>query len=148
MAEEKPCVNSVEARQFDFWVGEWDLTWGEEGRGTNSITKIYDGCVIQENFDGGAMDFKGMSISTYDTEVKKWKQTWVDSAAGYIDLAGEFENGEMQLFHQRIVEGKRVDYRMRFFNIVKHTLDWSWERSNDQGQTWEVQWLIQYQRKA
>ena len=46
-----PC-SAPEARQFDFWLGEWDLTWGKDGRGKNVITSIYDGCVIQERFDG------------------------------------------------------------------------------------------------
>ena len=41
---------------FDFWVGEWNLTWkdpdGSTATGTNIITKILDGTVIQENFTG------------------------------------------------------------------------------------------------
>ncbi len=23
--------------EFDFWIGNWDLTWGENDRGTNRI---------------------------------------------------------------------------------------------------------------
>lgn len=68
--------STPEARQFDYWLGEWDLMWGEDGKGTNKITKEYDGCVIQEKFDGRpGMDLKGMSISWYGSKLGKWKQT-------------------------------------------------------------------------
>ncbi len=40
------------ASQFDFWLGEWELTWGDSGRGSNTITAILDSMVIAENFDG------------------------------------------------------------------------------------------------
>jgi hypothetical protein len=40
-----PCA-SDEARQFDFWLGEGDLSW-EGGSGSNSITRRFDGCVIE-----------------------------------------------------------------------------------------------------
>ena len=29
-----------EARQFDFWIGDWDATWGEDQRGTNRVRSI------------------------------------------------------------------------------------------------------------
>jgi hypothetical protein len=36
--------------QFDFWLGEWDVTWGEDGKGENHILRIMDDKIIQENF--------------------------------------------------------------------------------------------------
>jgi len=63
---------------FDFWIGEWDLTWtnaeGKIDKGTNHITKILDGKVIQENFSDAAGKFKGTSISVYDRRKKTWHQ--------------------------------------------------------------------------
>jgi len=145
----KPCVDSPEARQFDFWVGEWDLTWGEDQQGSNSITKLWEGCAIQEQFDGApAMDFQGMSVSTYDAALGQWRQTWVDSEGTYLDLVGEFENGEMVLFNRRTINGIENVFKMRFFNIGLDSLDWTWERSEDQGKTWDLRWQIHYQRKG
>ena len=37
---------------------------------------------------------------------------------------------------------------MVFKNIAKQSLDWSWERSLDEGKTWQVVWPIHYQRKT
>ena len=56
-APPQPACSQPEAHQFDFWVGTWDLTWpaggGQPaGKGVNTITRTFDGCVVQENFDG------------------------------------------------------------------------------------------------
>ena len=65
MTEKIPPGRQAGAKQFDFWLGEWDLTWGEDGRGTNRITLILDEQVIQEEFDGTpAISLKGLSVST------------------------------------------------------------------------------------
>lgn len=144
--QSKPC-SAPEARQFDFWLGEWDLTWGEDGRGTNSIKAKYDGCVIEENFDGApSMDFRGMSVSTYNPQIKKWQQTWVDSQGGYIHLAGAFKDGKMVLLNHPPQSDGSLLFRMVFYNIESDSLDWDWERSEDGGESWELRWRIHYQR--
>ena len=30
------------ARDFDFWVGSWELTWPKDGTGINVVTKMLD----------------------------------------------------------------------------------------------------------
>lgn len=45
-----PSSEPAEARQFDFWLGDWALSWGNGATGTNQITAILDGHVIRENF--------------------------------------------------------------------------------------------------
>jgi hypothetical protein len=151
MSEQPVPCTSPEARQFDFWIGEWDLTWdnkGKKDKGTNTITAEYGGCVIQEKFDGKpGMEFTGMSVSIFDKRDKKWKQAWVDDQGGYFDLVGEFKDGEMHLIHQQPQKGPKVLNRMRFFNIKTDSLDWGWEKSTDSGETWTVMWEVYYQRK-
>lgn len=145
--------SSVEAAQFDFWIGEWKLEWKDQSGkiqfGTNSITKILDGCVIEENFDGGeSMPLKGKSNSVYNSFTKKWYQTWVDNTGGYLDFIGSFVNDKMILNREYIDQsGKRIMQRMVWYNISKNELDWNWERSEDEGKTWEVKWKIHYTRK-
>lgn len=142
-----PC-SSPEAGQFDFWIGEWNLTWGEDGTGTNIIEKILIDCVILENFDGTAsIKLKGMSVSTYNTQLGKWQQTWVDNSGSYLDFIGEFKDGKMTLSRQLIKNGKKIMQRMVWYNISDDKMDWNWEKSEDDGKTWEVLWKIHYQRK-
>ena len=136
-------------RQFDFWLGEWDCTWQQDGlehRGTNSVY-LDLGHVLVENFDGRpSLDFQGLSLSVYDRKARCWKQTWVDSEGSYLDFAGSFENGVMELRRIGEVEGAPALFRMRWENIEQDSLDWSWQRSLDGGESWDVLWEIGYRR--
>ena len=153
-APQNPCA-APQQKQFDFWVGEWDLTWpgeksGETGHGTNSIKRILDGCVVQENFSGAdSTHLRGTSVSTFDARSGHWKQTWVDNEGSYLDFAGDFNNGQMILqreFSQK--DGTRIMQRMVWKNITANEMDWSWEASRDGGMTWQVNWRIHYKRKS
>ena len=132
-------------KQFDFWLGEWDVTWGEDGKGTNHIERILDGKIIQENFS--APDLKGMSVSSYDPERGLWRQTWVDNSGSYLDFTGKFENGKMILSRDAIVKGQACNQRMVWHNIEADKFDWNWERTDDGGSTWRVLWQIKYTRR-
>lgn len=138
-------------RQFDFWLGEWDVSWDEDGAqrtGTNRVELILDGKVILENFDGRpAMDFQGKSVSVYDQTIGRWRQTWVDSAGTYLDFLGDFVDGRMLLQREGVFEGQSVLQRMVWYDITPENLQWNWERSRDSGATWELTWHIDYRRR-
>ena len=127
-----PCT-APEQKQLNFWVGEWDLTWpgakpAETGHGTNSIKRIMDGCVVQENFSALAQPLRGTSVSTFDTTSGKWKQTWVDNEGGYLDFTGEFKDGQMILQREAAgPSGAKFLQRMVWKNITADEFDWSWE---------------------
>ena len=138
-------MDSNPENQFDFWLGEWNVTWGEDGKGTNHIERILDGKIIQENFI--APDLHGMSVSVYDPERGLWCQTWVDNNGTYLDFTGKFEDGKMILSRDAIVKGQACKQRMVWCDIQENKLEWNWERSDDNGQTWRVLWQIHYTRK-
>lgn len=149
-----PCA-APEQKQLEFWVGEWDLSWpgqkqGETDHGTNSIHRMLDSCVVQENFSGeNAMHLRGMSVSLYDMRARKWKQTWVDNEGAYLDFTGEFKDGQMILARDAVrTDGTKIIQRMVFKNITPKEFDWTWEASTDGGRTWQVQWPIHYKRKG
>ena len=148
-----PCA-VAEQKQFDFWVGDWDLTWpgpkaGETIHGANRIQRIMDGCVVQENFANEATHYHGTSLSLFDTTAGKWKQTWVDSQGAYLDFVGEFKDGQMILQREAVgPNGAKFLQRMVWKNIAATEFDWSWEASQDGGKTWQVQWPIHYKRKS
>jgi len=150
-APPNPC-EAPQQQQLQFWVGDWDLTWpgskpGELGHGTNSIKRIMDGCVIQENFSGGdSMHLRGTSVSIFDVRSGHWKQTWVDNEGGYLDFVGDLKDGQMILQREAMPNGKKTLQRMVWKNITPNELDWSWEISSDEGKTWQVNWPIHYKR--
>ena len=138
-------------QQFDFWVGKWDATWGEDGQGVNIVEKILDGMVILENFDGRpSIDLAGKSVSMWNVEKSKWAQTWVDNKGNYLDFAGGWddEKERMVLVRDGIVDGQSVRQRMIWHNIAANTFDWNWEQSKDDGETWQVLWQIRYERQT
>jgi hypothetical protein len=152
-AAPNPCAAS-EQHQFDFWVGEWDASWpgskaGEIQHGSNSIRRVLDGCVVEENFSGGSdMHLRGRSLSIYDIRSHKWKQTWVDNEGGYLDFTGEFKNGQMVLAREAVrPDGSHTLQRMVYKSITTDEFDWSWESSKDNGKTWQVVWPIHYRRR-
>ena len=146
--EETISQSSSTNSQFDFWLGEWDLTWQDGGQGTNSISAILDGKVIFEAFDANPSDsFKGLSFSVYNPTLNMWQQTWVDNRGMYLDFVGAFRDGKMILERTASTGENTIMQRMIFYNIAASSLDWSWEQSNDLGSTWQTLWQIHYQRK-
>jgi hypothetical protein len=136
---------------FDFWIGQWDLTWqnadGSIGSGTNNIEKTLDGKVIQENFRD-TKGFKGTSISVFNTQRKTWHQAWADNGGGFFNFFGDVE-GDKKIFktQPRELNGNTVILRMVFYDIKSDSLKWDWERSDDGGKTWKLNWRINYVRK-
>ena len=138
--------DSPESKQFDFWVGEWELTYAG-GKSRNRITKILGGCAILEEFSGEpGTKLNGHSTSTYDRGAKRWKQTWVDNTASYLDFSGEFADGRMVLAREAERGGRKFRQRMMFQDIRADSLKWLWQRSDDEGATWKTQWEIDYRR--
>lgn len=142
-----PC-SSPEASQFDFWVGDWQLAWGDTLGGTNHVTKPLGGCVIQEQFSSnGTAGLKGMSFSVYDPKAHQWQQTWVDNSGGYMVFTGGFADGKMTLSRKWTTrDGKPVIQRMVYSDITSDTFVWDWQASTDDGATWKTNWHIQYRR--
>jgi hypothetical protein len=138
-------MNDQPEKQFDFWLGKWDVIWGEDGTATNHVLRIMDDKIIQENFS--STDLKGMSVSSYDRERGVWCQTWVDNSGTYLDFTGKFDDGKMILVRDAVVKGETCKQRMVWYNIEKDQFDWNWERSDDRGKTWRVLWEIKYKRK-
>ena len=90
-----PACQSAEHRQFDFWLGEWEvfLPNGKKA-GDNRIESISAGCALLENWTGNG-GFSGKSINSYDSSDKRWHQSWVDSSGSRLELAGSYADRRM-----------------------------------------------------
>ena len=95
-AQPPPCADPV-FRQFDFWLGEWDV-YGPKGKlaGTNSIRKEEYGCLLTEHWVNSAGQ-TGQSYNFVDLETGKWTQVWVSAGATIIYSGGLNDKGEMVL---------------------------------------------------
>ena len=142
--------------QFDFWLGTWDLRWstaeGHPRGGSNVISRVLGGAVVLESFTdpvgSDGTGFHGMSASTYDAISDTWQQTWVDSDGRHMSFAGAWDGERMELQRRAVVDGDEVIQRMTWRDITSNSMVWDWERSRDEGATWELVWRIDYRRAA
>ena len=125
-------------RQFDFWLGEWDVTLASgKPAGRNRIVSIHGGCALQEEWRGSG-GYTGSSLSIYDRERKRWHQTWVDNGGNLLSLDGGYENGAMTLAGESVDEGKRVLQRVRWTPQPDGRVRQLWESSANGGGDWSV----------
>ena len=90
-----PTCQSAEYRQFDFWIGEWEVFLpGGKKAGDSRIESIAAGCALLENWSGNG-GFSGKSLNSYDSEDKRWHQSWVDSSGSRLELAGSYADKRM-----------------------------------------------------
>ncbi len=126
-----------EHRQFDFWIGEWDVR-RPDGKlaGRNTITREHGGCVLQERYTavGG---YTGTSLNIYDASRDRWHQTWTDNGGLLLELDGAFRDGRM------VLEGQTVDSAGRAWpqRVIWEPLSGGkvrqhWEQSADSGASW------------
>jgi len=144
----RPCEYDERARQFDFWVGEWDVfTQQGQRAGSNSVQKIEGGCIILENWTGG-LGGTGKSINFFDHHLGKWRQTWVGSNGGVSEFAGEFKEGAM-LFEgeSHSPSGQKVLRRLTFTKLDADRVRQFSEQTTDGGKTWTVSYDFVYKRR-
>ena len=93
-AEPATACTTPQHRQFDFWIGLWDVTVvGAPVTVPSEITGEPSGCAVFENFGNGA----GRSINVFNPADGKWHQTFVFSAGQRMILIGGLVGQEMKL---------------------------------------------------
>ena len=134
-----PC-GSTEHRQFDFWLGDWNVKDTATGApaGHNLVTLEQGSCVLQEHWRGSD-GMTGTSFNIYDTADKKWHQTWVDSNGLLLRLDGGLVDGKMVLSGRRIGrKGKVVTDRIVWTPESNGDVRQVWDYSIDDGKTWRL----------
>lgn len=144
-----PCEFDPRYRQFDFWVGDWDV-FNPAGRqaGTNSIQKIAGGCALLENWKS-VMGGSGKSLNFYDPSKDKWVQKWADSSGEIIPTEGEFKDGAMRMKGELIQrDGTKTLYRGTWTPLPDGRVRQFLEESRDGGKTWNTWFDGYYKRKS
>jgi Protein of unknown function (DUF1579) len=135
------------ARDFDFWVGEWDV-FGPQGRqvGTNSVTRVLDGRALAEHWRG-AGGVEGHSLNAYDAATGRWHQTWIDSTGGVLLLDGGLVDGAMVL--EGVVPGEKGSGQLQRITWTRERdgVRQHWQASDDEGATWQTAFDGRYRRR-
>jgi len=141
-----PCGAS-EHRQFDFWLGEWNVhTPSGKLAGVNRITSEYGGCVLHERYSTGR-GYSGESLNVYDAGRKLWHQTWVDSSGTLLLLEGGLRGRSMVLEGQTTgADGQVTKHRITWTPNADGSVRQHWESTDGKGQ-WTTAFDGTYTRK-
>lgn len=145
---EPPCA-APEYRQFDFWIGEWQVTTPDgKTAGTNRIEKVFGGCALQENWEG-ASGSRGSSYNIWAARRGVWHQTWVDNSGTLLLLDGSMKDDKMVL--RGTAPGPDGT------SEVLHEISWQlrddgtvlqhWRASGDDGKSWRSVFEGTYSKK-
>jgi len=144
-----PCEDS-EFRQFDFWIGDWDVTSTGDTikRGTSHIAREMGSCVIWENWSSAGSAYFGKSYNTYNVNLHRWEQYWVDNSAGAIFFYGNLKDGVMDYWTDDVPQpnGDKLRRHLQFFNLSPDTVRQFSQGSIDGGKTWNVEYDLTYHR--
>jgi hypothetical protein len=143
----RPCMHDAKYREFDFWLGTWDVR--PNGAPTsppakNVITQLDQGCVVFESWT--APGSEGQSFNIYDRTRDKWFQYWVDRSGGLHEYSGNYSDNAMR--YEGEIPGPnrtRRKARLTFFRIAADTVRQLSESPGPNG-TWTINYDLIYTR--
>ena len=146
-----PCPSSPQWRQFDFWLGEWEVHDSLDGGkviARSTIDKSTNDCIVHEHYvevDG----YSGRSVNFFDATLHRWRQTWVDSIGNVGEFSGEYRDGAMRFEGETHVgaNGRKILRRMTLLNLENGHVRQLSQRSNDAGKTWSMNYDYEYVRR-
>lgn len=137
-----PC-QETERRQFDFWVGDWDVynTGQDVLVARSTIEKLYGGCAVRENWKPlkGA---GGGSLNAFVPGDRTWRQTWADSSGSWAEFKGAWDGKAM------VIQGDQNGAltRMSYSPLPDGTVRQFGETSVDGGKSWKMTFDLTYRR--
>jgi len=150
-----PCNADSTYRQFDFWIGDWEV-FAKNGNkaGESRIELILDSCIILENWKSAnqfrGVFYSGKSFNSYNRNLRQWQQTWVDNVGGKTDYSeGRLETDRMIFKTQPYPFNKdtMAILRLTFYNLGPDKVRQHGEISKDNGGSWTTQYDLEYRRK-
>ena len=126
--KKQPC-SGEKYSQFDFWEGSWTV-YDTKGKilGTNTLVKLQDNCVMQENWVSKSGPSRGTSYNYYNKVEDSWNQVWVDNSGFSLVLKGNLVDGKM-ILKSDLIKTEKGNY----YNQI------TWSKNNDNSvtQLWE-----------
>lgn len=145
-----------EATQFDFLIGQWELTvypkvsslaarihGAPRLLGTWKGWRAIDGFGVEDEMRivdrSGNPSSLTHAVRVYNANEKKWMIAGVDAYRGKTSASsGELKGGQMVIFGQGVdEEGKPLITRTRYYDITATAFRYQQDRSTDGGKTWD-----------
>ena len=147
-AEAAGCAASAETRQFDYWLGDWNV--GGPGASSNSKSTValtLDKCVFVETWDGGR-GHAGQNVFGYSPDDHTWYGMFADNHGRvHIFTQGTVSDGTAEFRGpSRGQNGEAVLNRVKIVRVAVDKVEQTWEKSSDNGGTWNVVFRGEYSR--
>ena len=147
-----PACTAPEHRQFDFWVGYWDVypTGKDKLVAHSLIEKLYAGCTIRENWMPLNGTSNGGSLNMYDPADQRWHQTWQDTSNSRAEFDGGLVAGKMVLtgFWRGVLGPGDAWIRIVYSRNADGSVRQLGEQSADHALTWQPSFDFTYRKSA
>jgi hypothetical protein len=147
---------------FDFFVGSWDVRhrrlrqwlagcddWDEFGS-TTTCWSMFDGAANVDEISVPERGFTGLSLRLLDPARGDWTIYWANSRDGRLQppVTGRFCDGVGRFHGDDVHEGQPVRVRYTWSDVTPASARWEQAYSADGEQTWEVNWIMEFARRA
>lgn len=144
---------------FDFLTGHWtirNLRKLADGRwdlfdAEASCHGILAGVCSVEELRIPQRHFSGMGLRMLDVKQQLWHDVWVNAAFGVVSgpgIPGSFEGGAGIFDLEEEQDGRRVLHRSVWDRIGPSACRWQQGSSRDGGRNWDVNWHMDWTRRA
>jgi hypothetical protein len=140
-AQTPPGCSDAAHRQFDFWLGRWEV-FAPDGKkaGDSHIEAIEGGCALLERWSGRG-GFTGTSLNSWNADTRRWHQHWIDNQGGMLRLAGDLQGRSMVLVASEPnpkKPGAVLRQRITWTPLPDGAVRQLWETSEDEGASWST----------
>ena len=145
-----PCSTDAKQREFDFWIGEWDVFQNGTTQlvGHSIVHKISGECALLENWTASRGGGNGKSINYVDGQTNTWEQDWIGSMGGAQRyLNGVYKDSAMRFTYESMNNGQKVTGNFIFFNMGPDKVRQYQDASTDGGKTFTVSYDFIYIRR-
>jgi hypothetical protein len=149
---------------FDFFVGRWrvhhrqlkqrlaDCREWSTFSGTTATQLLMDG---RGNMDDNVLDlpsgpYRAVTLRAFDVKTQQWSIWWLDGRepSSPLDppMRGGFKEGVGTFYAEDAFNGKPIRVRFIWSRITTVSCQWEQAYSPDQGENWETNWIMSFQR--
>ncbi len=147
LAADTACTNP-ENRQFDYWLGTWKIgAAGSSGNAHSTVSLSLDKCLVVENWDGGRGHY-GQNIFGYSADDRNWYGMFADNEGRvHVFTSGKISAGSAEFEGtSRGANGETVLNRVKVVRVSPDKVEQSWEKSSDNGSSWNLVFRGEYSR--
>jgi hypothetical protein len=142
------CAANSANRQFDYWLGNWKIgPAGSSGNAHSIVTLSLDKCLVVENWDGGR-GHRGQNVFGYSADDKSWYGMFADNEGRvHVFTSGKVADGTAEFEGtSHGPNGENILNRVKVVRLNPNKVEQTWEKSSDNGTTWNVAFRGEYSR--